>query len=164
VLPAVPAAAETPVRLTPELRAALAELAPLRGPAVTADGLTDRLVVVTFFASWCPPCYAEFRHLGQLLERRRGADLAVIAVNWFEDWGGADSARLARMLAGVHPKLSVVAGRERVVRAFDDVRRIPSLFVFDRVGREAYRFVHRRDAERTHVTVEDILAAIDPLG
>ena len=38
----------------------LVALPALRGPAVEADALAGRVVVVAFFASRCPPCGPEF--------------------------------------------------------------------------------------------------------
>ena len=79
------------VRLDDALIAEIAGLAPLRGSAPSADRFAGKVVVVGFFASWCPPCHAEFRHLGEIDARYWGAGVEIIAINLFEDFGGLSS-------------------------------------------------------------------------
>src|SRR5262245_14870088 len=53
--------------------------------AVRLTSFRDKVVVVSFFATWCEPCRKELPMLEAL--QRVGADkgLQVIAVNWKED-------------------------------------------------------------------------------
>ncbi len=144
----------------PKALAALTELAPLRGEAVRRRDIEGRIVVVTFFASWCPPCHEEFRHLKRLVERR-GAELAVIAVDVFENRDKAQTrARLKRFLDQHQPPFAVLAGGAGIRRLYDDLDRIPSLFVFDSGGNLAWHFRHARGAERTHVTEDELEAVL----
>ena len=53
--PGRPAAA--PVMLDEMLRAHLASLPPLNRVAAQVQVGDDRVLVVSFFASWCPPCH-----------------------------------------------------------------------------------------------------------
>ena len=59
-----------------------------RGDLPSAAALAYRVVVVMFFASWCPPCRPVFAHLNGVIEDCAGRDLSVIGVNLFEDFGG----------------------------------------------------------------------------
>ena len=148
--------------LTPAIGDELRALAHLAGAPVPR--LTGRVVVVTFFASWCPPCVEEFRHLKAVHSAYPPDRFSILAINLLEDWGGLSNAgRLGRFLDRVAPPFTVLRGTEAVSRRFGGVDRIPTLFVFDRQGKLAYRFIHRVNAKKTNVTGDELRAVIDAL-
>lgn len=146
------------------LRERLAALPHLYGKALAADSLAGRVVVVTFFASWCPPCVTEFGHLGEVHAAYGDKGFEIVAVNLFEDFGGLSSpAKLAAFLERFAPQYPVVRGDDAVSHAFGGIDRIPTLFVFDRAGRPAFAFVHEQGATKTYVGAEelkDVIAAL----
>ncbi len=91
----------------------------------------------------------------------RVAGLAVIAVNLFEDFDDlSNDRRLARFLSITDPPFSVVKGDSAVSRAFGDIRRIPTLFVFDRAGRRVFKFSNEVGGERMTVDAARLRAVI----
>ncbi len=158
-----PARAAAPV-MDAALRAGMAELPLLRGARFGADDLVDRVVVVNFFASWCPPCRPEMAHLNTLVSETEPERLLVIGVNLFENFGGrTGDAALNRFLDQTRPAFPIVRGDDAVAATFDDVDRIPTVFIFDRSGRLATRFVHERGAAKTHLDLDELRAAVNPL-
>lgn len=157
-----PAGAAEPaaIRLDAERRRALAALPLLSGAPDLAGRLADRVVVLTFFASWCPPCHVEFDALNRLRADRDPAEVEIAAVNIFEDYltvaGGLEA-----FLAGKAPAFTVLGGGERVAPLFGSVRRIPTLFVFGPEGEPRLHFVHEQGAKKTHASLAEIEAAID---
>jgi thiol-disulfide isomerase/thioredoxin len=149
------------VRLDPQRRAALAALPLLSGPPPGGTELQDRIVVLAFFASWCPPCHPEFEHLKEIDRRYREAGVSVVAVNIFEDYLGAgDRTRLAGFLAGKAADFTVLGEGEAIAPLFGEVDRIPTVFVFGRDGQAFLHFVHARGASRTHASLEELEAAV----
>lgn len=151
--------------LTPDLRQALERLPHLYGRKVAEAGLEGRVVLVSFFASWCPPCDVEFRHLHRAQAAYHRHGLRIVAVNHFEDLAGfADGgARLERFLTRHSPWFSVVRGDDSLARRFADVTRIPTVFIFDRQGRLALHFIHRWKSRRTNLMMDELHAALRPL-
>ena len=142
----------------------LSVLPVIRGEAVTEADLADRIVMVAFFASWCPPCKVEFPHMNSVQEAYADEGLRIVAVNVFETFDGMSTPeKLELFLDEVAPTFPIVKGDATTRRAFGNLDRIPTLFLFDRNGRPAFVFRHERNAEKTHLTEEELRAAIEPL-
>lgn len=60
---------------------------PVTGAEVSLSGFAGRPVVLNFWASWCPGCYAEARALVSFA--RKHPEAQVIGINFQDDRGGA---------------------------------------------------------------------------
>ena len=159
------AAGKSPVELTPELRQTIEKLPHLYGRKVSEAALDGKVVLVSFFASWCPPCNIEFQHLRDAHAAYHKQGLRIVAINYFEDLGGFSDGgvRLDRFLERHTPWHSVVKGNDAVAKRFANVTRIPTVFVFDRTGKLALHFIHEWKSKRTNLTMAELHAAIRPL-
>lgn len=141
--------------------AALSGLPVLSGAAVTPEALAGKAVVVAFWASWCPPCHPEFDNLKRAQETY-GDDVAIIAVNIFEEFGRfKGTARRDGFLARKDPPFHVVAEGEQIAGLFEDVARIPTVFIFAPDGSPVMHFVHAEGSTKTHASYAEIAAALD---
>jgi thiol-disulfide isomerase/thioredoxin len=102
----------------------------LDGREVARAELEGRVVLVEFWATWCPPCQGTLRHLADL-QKRYGDRIAVLAVAIESD--EADVRRMAGTVGG----LRFAMGTPELARAFGDVSAVPTLFVFDPKGATA---------------------------
>ncbi len=152
------------ILLGAEQRAALAGLPALRGEEVVPNDFKDRIVVVTFFASWCPPCHPEFDHLQAVRDKYSKDQLEIVAVNIFESFSGlSDDKRLKAFLQLKDPSFITLGEGETIAKAFGDVKRIPSVFVFDSKGELAFDFIHAVGAKKTHVEEDELTEVIEGL-
>ena len=78
-------------------------------------------------------------------------DLAIVAINLSEDWDPRNAKkRMNRFLTSTRPKFSLVSGDKVIMDRFGAIDRIPTLFVFDSSGREAFTFVQLRGPKKIH--------------
>lgn len=114
-------------------------LPPLAEFALAGDplpDLRDRVVVLDFWASWCPPCRAAFPALAGLHRDYAARGLVIVAVGV-----DAEAPAHAAFLRRMAPPFATAHDRERQLAAAVGVPAMPSTFVFGRDGR--LRSVHR---------------------
>jgi len=102
------------------------------GPAADSPSLRGKIVVLHFWASWCPPCRKEFPHFIKWAEKNGGGEIAVIPVSLDQnkEEGKAFFEKYSRELPGYFDA-GKTAERFRV-------NGIPATFVLDRKGRIAF--------------------------
>ena len=127
----------------PERRAAPeVALDSLDGARVLLAELRGKVVLVSFWATWCPPCRREMPSVERLGRLLAGEDFVVLAVNVGED---EDTVFAFTGQLEPRPTFPILLDRDsRVLRAWP-VKGLPTTFVVDRQGRIAYRAVGGRD-------------------
>lgn len=123
---------------------------------ITLDSLIDRPVLVTFFASWCPPCLEEFRHLNKLQKKYVQSRLKIIAINVHERWDDNDRERMVKFLNSTQPTFPVVKGSEAIRTLFGGINRIPTVYGFDAAGKLLFNFIHTKGATKTNATYTEL--------
>ncbi len=116
--------------------AALPELAlqDLDGRPLTRGELAGKVVVVEFWATWCPPCRGTLPWLGEL-KKRHGDRLAVLALAV-----DSDEADVREVASSLHLPFRWAMAPPTVADAFGGVPAVPTLLLFDRTGRDAGAF------------------------
>lgn len=130
---------------------------------ITVDSLIDRPVLVNFFASWCPPCFEEFKHLNKLHAKYAKSRLTIIAINVHEQWDNNDRERMIKFLNTTQPTFPVVKGSEEIRALFGGINRIPTVYGFDPEGNLRFDFVHAAGATKTNATFAELDAAAQAL-
>jgi len=105
------------------------KLTDLFGKPLTADQLSGRVVLVEFWATWCPPCRSTLEWLGEL-KRKHGDNLAVLAlaVESPED-------QIRSTASSLSPDLHWAITNAPTAQSFGDITAVPTLFLFDRSGK-----------------------------
>jgi len=107
------------------------------GNKINLDDLKGKLVIITFWASWCPPCLKELPYL-ETIQTKLGLDkIKVIAINYKESrkkyWH--IRKRLSDLtLTLTHDKKGYLAKKY-------GVNTLPNLFIIGKDGKLAYHAV-----------------------
>jgi len=103
------------------------------GATVRLSDLRGKVVVVNFWATWCPPCTHEIPWFVEFQEKYRGADLAVVGISLDDDGWKSVSPFIA--LRGVN--YPVIIGDKQITRLYGGMNALPATVIVDRSGRVA---------------------------
>ena len=116
-----------------------------------------KVLLVNFWASWCPPCLKEMPEIIALERAFAGENFDVIAIS--EDYKGYDwAAQALKTLGGQHLILLWDKGNEALRKVGE--RGLPVTLLIDRHGREVARLVGPADwnAPEAHAVIRALLA------
>ena len=105
------------------------KLTDLSGKPLKPEELSGRVVLVEFWATWCPPCRPTLEWLGEL-KRKHGDNIAILAlaVESPEDQIRSTANSLS---LGLHWAITDAS----TAQSFGDITAVPTLFLFDRSGK-----------------------------
>lgn len=106
----------------------------LSGQPLTAEQLSGRVVLVEFWATWCPPCRSTLEWLGEL-KQKYGDRIAILAlaVESPED-------KIRSLAKSLSPDLHWAITDAATAGAFGDITAVPTMFLFERSGKTARVF------------------------
>jgi len=102
------------------------------GQPVSLDSFKGKVVVLNFWATWCPPCIAEMPALDHLQSEMGGKDLAVVAVS--TDRQGIKKSAPFYRRAGIKNLALYNDTRGDLLEAFH-AKSLPVTILLDREGR-----------------------------
>jgi peroxiredoxin len=117
-------------------------LADLEGKQWALKDLRGKVVLVNFWATWCPPCRKELPDLQDLYGKFRDQGLVILAIS-DEEIGKVKPFVVERKLT-----LPVLLDPGRAVNERFRIRGIPQSFVYDRNGKIAAQAIDMRTREQ----------------
>lgn len=101
----------------------------LNGKSWTLSRLRGHVVIVNFWATWCPPCRKEMPDLEALYKRFRGDGLVILAIS------DEDAAKVRPFIAEQKYTYPVLLDPGRLVNTRFQIEGIPVSLVYDRAGK-----------------------------
>ena len=101
------------------------------GSMVRLSDHSGKVIIVDFWATWCPPCLEMIPVLSKLHKNFKDEGLVVLGIS-------LDREGLGVLGSFVHEEMipyKVLLGNDKVTRSFGGVSSIPTLFIIDREDR-----------------------------
>jgi peroxiredoxin len=113
-------------------------LSDLQGKAWHLQELRGKVVLVNFWATWCPPCRKEMPDLDALYNKFKDQDFVVLAIS------DEETAKVSPYLAEHKVSYPVLLDPGRKVNDLFIVEGIPKSFVYDRSGKMVAQSIDMR--------------------
>ena len=127
----------------------------LDGKMLQLSALKGKVVLLDFWATWCPPCRAEIPHFKELYAQYHAKGLEVIGVA-LDDGGERDVAPFAKENQINYP-LSTT-GAQQLAQQYGGIRGIPTTFLIDKQGKIAKKYVGYQDKAVFEKEIQVLLA------
>ncbi|MBI2980830.1 MAG: TlpA family protein disulfide reductase [Deltaproteobacteria bacterium] len=102
---------------------------PSRTSSVSLRDYRGKLLLLNFWATWCPPCIAEMPSLERLKQKTGGQGFDIVAVAVDENW-----ASIRRFLEGSPLTLTLLLDQKGEVAEAYGISHLPVSYLIDREG------------------------------
>jgi cytochrome c biogenesis protein CcmG/thiol:disulfide interchange protein DsbE len=127
----------------------------LEGNKVASSDFAGKVVILDFWATWCPPCKEEVPHFVRLQSKYRDQGLVIVGLSL--DGGGAKDVKPFAEEYNVN--YTMLIANDEIAKAYGGVTMIPTTFVLDRSGTIVKRFIGLIPPEVFEETIRPLLAA-----
>ena len=131
---------------------------PVAAPAFTLEDMDEekhsladhqgKVIMLNFWATWCPPFRREMPSLERLYQNLNGKDFTVIAVNQMES-GDHVFAYIGQL--EVDPSFTILFDKDSSVSRAYSVQGLPTSYLIDKKGKVRFRAIGGREFDHPEV-------------
>ncbi len=125
----------------------------LNGKAIQLSALRGKVVLLDFWATWCPPCRAEIPYFIGFYKTYKGKGLEIIGLSVGEK---PETVKQFVQSNGINYPIAITSGQ--IEQAYGGIRGIPTTFLIDKQGRIANKLIGYHDKEVFEKEIQALLA------
>ena len=114
-----------------------------------------KVVLVNFWATWCPPCRHEMPSIQSLYERYKNKGFAVLAIN---EWEDGDKVFVYTGQLSTPPTFPILFDKKGKVADMFSVKGLPTTVLINKKGQVVYRAIGGRDFN--HPEVDKVIRSL----
>lgn len=130
------------------------ELPKLDGTPVKLSSMKGKIVILDFWATWCPPCRKMIPELTKIYNNYKSKGVEILAVSL--DEGGTQTVQ--SFVDNANIAYTVLLGSREVSRKFGQINAIPTSFIIDREGNIRDKHIGYRNAKDMETVIKGLLA------
>jgi peroxiredoxin len=119
------------------------ELPDVNGKKVKLSDFKGKVIILDFWATWCPPCRAEIPGFIELYKKYKDKGVEIIGISL--DEGGVKDVVPFMKEFGIN--YHILIGNYKVTQDYGGIRGIPTTFVIDKKGNIRAKYVGYRPKE-----------------
>ena len=124
----------------------------LDGKTRSLSDYRGKVVLVNFWATWCPPCRREMPSLERLHQKLQGQPFVILAV---DQWESYDLVFAFTGQLDPQPTFPILFDSKSEASKQWDVKGLPASFIVDKRGRVIYRAMGGREFD--HPEIEQLI-------
>jgi cytochrome c biogenesis protein CcmG/thiol:disulfide interchange protein DsbE len=112
-----------------------------QGELLKLEDLKGKVVLVDFWATWCPPCREGIPDLVLLKEKYKNMDVEIVGISVDAiTRGGATAAAVVPFMQSYKINYPIVRSDEITINSFGNIHSIPTSFLIDKDGNIVARY------------------------
>jgi len=119
------------------------------------SGYENKVVLVNFFATWCPPCKAEIPHLNNLQEKYKD-NFVIISVLLEENKSNEEISNFMKY-NNIHYIITNGIENFKLAQSVGGVKNIPLMFLYDKEGKYSTHYVGAIPEEMIDADIKKVL-------
>ncbi len=130
------------------------EVMDLNGNLLQLSALRGRVVLLDFWATWCPPCVAEIPHFRELYANYKHQGFEIIGFSL--DEGGE---KVVRSFVKEHEiGYPIAMGNHDIAQAYGGIHGLPTTLLIDKKGNVAKKYVGYHDKKEFEQEIQKLLS------
>ena len=125
----------------------------VNGQVIKLSDFKNKVVIIDFWATWCPPCRQEIPHFIDLYSQYKGRGLEIIGIAL--DQGGEKAVK--EFAAANKINYTVLLGNNEVSDLYGGIEAIPTTFILDKDANIRKKYIGYTDKKVFETDIKELL-------